>query len=177
MSRAITLLASCRSDIPNPFARFVNITSTRPGVTPCSASVQTPVSSNSNNESSPRLHKFPPLDRLLSLLHLHKFQTTNQAIQHSRLQLKQSHSPSRRPKFVAHGSNSDGVHQSWHLSPNSHCNGGLNNAVDSAKNRLPQRLWHMREMCGNVPVWIPDGELESCYDEYCHQFYGLVSTT
>ncbi|KAI6107091.1 hypothetical protein EDD16DRAFT_1623888, partial [Pisolithus croceorrhizus] len=54
---------------------------------------------------------------------------------------------------------------------------------------------HMREMCGNVPVWIPDGELESCYDEYCHQvspsvyvmtsevcyilheFYGLVSTT
>ncbi|KAI6107712.1 hypothetical protein EV401DRAFT_2200018 [Pisolithus croceorrhizus] len=27
----------------------------------------------------------------------------------------------------------------------------------------------MRGMCGNVPVWIPDGEFESCYDEYCHQ--------
>ncbi|KAI6134394.1 hypothetical protein EV401DRAFT_2204424 [Pisolithus croceorrhizus] len=87
-------------------------------------------------------------------------------------------------------SKSDGVYQPWHLSPNTHCNGGLKNAVDSAKDRLSWRLWvstlgsntysfgsgmriiidkRMREMCGNAPVWIPDGKLESCYDEYCHQ--------
>ncbi|KAI5985763.1 glycosyl transferase [Pisolithus albus] len=53
----------------------------------------------------------------------------------------------------------------------------------------------MRDMCESVPLWIPDGEFESCYDEFCHQarpflyitvlkgflyatdrFYGLVST-
>ena len=27
----------------------------------------------------------------------------------------------------------------------------------------------MRELCSSVPVWIPDAEFESCYDEFCHQ--------
>ncbi|KAH0834220.1 glycosyltransferase family 20 protein [Lanmaoa asiatica] len=62
--------------------------------------------------------------------------------------------------------------------------------VDSVKDRLTQKLWvgtlgnstdafspdlrdsvdtRMRELCGSVPVWIPDAEFESCYDEFCHQ--------
>ncbi|KAI6016532.1 glycosyltransferase family 20 protein, partial [Pisolithus marmoratus] len=26
-----------------------------------------------------------------------------------------------------------------------------------------------RDTCDSVPVWIPDGEFQSCYDEFCHQ--------
>ncbi|KAF9241274.1 glycosyltransferase family 20 protein [Melanogaster broomeanus] len=58
------------------------------------------------------------------------------------------------------------------------------------KDRLTQKLWvgtlgnstdkfgpelrsnidvRMRQMCSSVPVWIPDAEFESCYDEFCHQ--------
>ncbi|KAI6167822.1 hypothetical protein EDD17DRAFT_1535264 [Pisolithus thermaeus] len=115
------------------------------------------------------------------LLRLRRFQTTHR-------DHKQSHSPLRRPKSFACGSNSDVVYQPWHIAPNTHCNGGLKNAVHSTKGRLPPRLWVgtlnadgfrselriiidkcMREMCGNVPVWIPDGEFKSCFDEYCHQ--------
>ncbi|KAI6107708.1 glycosyltransferase family 20 protein [Pisolithus thermaeus] len=193
-SRAITPLASPQSDIPNPFTRFVNIASPRPGATPRSISARTPALSNSNNESSSDSNtssQIPALDRSFTLLRPRKFQTTHQDVQHSaRLQRKQSRSSSRRPKSVVRGSNSDGVYQPWHISPNTHCNGGLKNAVDSAKGRLPRRLWvgtlgsntdgfgsemrmnidkRMRDMCDSVPVWIPDGEFESCYDEFCHQ--------
>ncbi|KAI6107103.1 hypothetical protein EDD16DRAFT_1623990 [Pisolithus croceorrhizus] len=24
-------------------------------------------------------------------------------------------------------------------------------------------------MCDSVPIWIPDSEFETCYDEFCHQ--------
>ncbi|KAI6167839.1 hypothetical protein EDD17DRAFT_1535457 [Pisolithus thermaeus] len=27
----------------------------------------------------------------------------------------------------------------------------------------------MRYMCDSVPIWIPDSEFETCYDEFCHQ--------
>jgi trehalose 6-phosphate synthase/phosphatase len=27
----------------------------------------------------------------------------------------------------------------------------------------------MMEKCDSQPVWIPDPEFESCYDEFCHQ--------
>ncbi|KAI6003560.1 glycosyltransferase family 20-domain-containing protein [Pisolithus marmoratus] len=33
------------------------------------------------------------------------------------------------------------LHKPWHIFPNTHCNGSLKNAVDSAKGRLPWRLW------------------------------------
>ncbi|KAI5992797.1 glycosyltransferase family 20 protein [Pisolithus albus] len=194
-SRAITpQLASPQSDIPNPFTRFVNIASPRPGTTPRSASTHNLASSNSNNESSSDSNsssQIPSLDRSFTLIRPRKFQTTHQDVQHSaRLQRKQSRSSSRRPTSVVRGSNSDGGYQPWHISPNTHCNGGLKNAVDSAKGRVPRRLWvgtlgsstdgfgsgmrmaidkRMRDMCESVPVWIPDGEFESCYDEFCHQ--------
>lgn len=193
-SRAITPLASPQPDIPNPFTKFVHIASPQPGKTPHSTSTHTPASSHSNNGSFPsdsNSPQVPSLDRSFSLFRPRKFQTTHQDVQHSaRLQRKQSRSSSRRPTSVARGSSSDGAYHPWHISPNTHCNGGLKNAVDSVKGRLPHRLWvgtlgsntdgfgremrknidkRMREMCDSVPVWIPDGEFESCYDEFCHQ--------
>jgi trehalose 6-phosphate synthase complex regulatory subunit len=73
---------------------------------------------------------------------------------------------------------------------NPHCNGGLKNAVDSVSNHLKKKLWvgtlgtstdsfsdflrididrRMLKECSSLPVWIPDAEFESCYDEFCHQ--------
>jgi trehalose 6-phosphate synthase/phosphatase len=80
--------------------------------------------------------------------------------------------------------------QPWHLESNQRCNGGLKNAVASVKERLKTKLWigtlgtstdmfgdglrkdidkKMKEQCDSQPVWIPDAEFESCYDEFCHQ--------
>ena len=80
--------------------------------------------------------------------------------------------------------------QPWHLESNQRCNGGLKNAVASVHARLKKKLWigtlgtgtdmlgdslrndidtKMREQCDSQPVWIPDAEFESCYDEFCHQ--------
>ncbi|KAG1779650.1 glycosyltransferase family 20-domain-containing protein [Suillus placidus] len=78
----------------------------------------------------------------------------------------------------------------YYFAPNIHCNGGLKNAVDSIKDRMTSKLWvgtlgsstdtystelkasvdqRMKEMHLSLPVWIPDAELDSCYDEFCHQ--------
>ncbi|OSX56690.1 glycosyltransferase family 20 protein [Postia placenta MAD-698-R-SB12] len=78
----------------------------------------------------------------------------------------------------------------WHIESNPHCNGGLKNAVDSMGGRLKRKLWvgtlgtntdgfreslkrnmewRMRDECDSLPVWIPDAEFASCYDEFCHQ--------
>ncbi|THG96790.1 hypothetical protein EW026_g5099 [Hermanssonia centrifuga] len=64
------------------------------------------------------------------------------------------------------------------------------NAIDSVAGRLRRKLWvgtlgtntnglkeslkrnmewRMREECESLPVWIPDSEFASCYDEFCHQ--------
>ena len=29
--------------------------------------------------------------------------------------------------------------------------------------------WKMKEKHESLPVWIPDDEFASCYDEFCHQ--------
>ncbi|OCH91316.1 hypothetical protein OBBRIDRAFT_873262 [Obba rivulosa] len=78
----------------------------------------------------------------------------------------------------------------WHLENNPHCNGGLKNAVDSVAGRMTRKLWvgtlgtntdgfreslrrsmewRMRDEADSLPVWIPDAEFASCYDEFCHQ--------
>ena len=70
------------------------------------------------------------------------------------------------------------------------CNGGLKNAIESVGDRLRRKLWvgtlgtntdgfreslrrniewRMREERDSVPVWIPDSDFASCYDEFCHQ--------
>ena len=69
-------------------------------------------------------------------------------------------------------------------------NGGLKNAVDSVDDRIRKKLWigtlgtctdgfdedlrqdinsRMLAQRSSVPVWIPDAEFESFYDEFCHQ--------
>ncbi|OSD03743.1 glycosyltransferase family 20 protein [Trametes coccinea BRFM310] len=80
--------------------------------------------------------------------------------------------------------------QKYHFESNPHCNGGLKNAVESVGDRLRRKLWvgtlgagtdglreslrrsmewRMREERESIPVWIPDSEFASCYDEFCHQ--------
>ncbi|KAJ7785811.1 alpha,alpha-trehalose-phosphate synthase [Mycena metata] len=103
----------------------------------------------------------------------------------SRVQRKPtSRSSSRRPD-TEHG-----VRDEWHVEHNAHCNGGLNNAVVSMGAKLKKKLWvgtigthtdsfseplrraidkRMGVEHASLPVWIPDAEFESCYDEFCHQ--------
>lgn len=80
--------------------------------------------------------------------------------------------------------------QPWHVENNPHCNGGLKNAIASVKTRLRRKLWvgtlgmnsdsfkeslkrnmewRMREDHDSIPVWIPDADFASAYDEFCHQ--------
>ncbi|KAI0339176.1 hypothetical protein BDW22DRAFT_1336814 [Trametopsis cervina] len=80
--------------------------------------------------------------------------------------------------------------QPWHVESNPHGNGGLKNAVDSVNYRLKKKLWvgtlgantdnlkeslkrnmewRMKDQYDSLPVWIPDSEFASCYDEFCHQ--------
>ncbi|KAH7882668.1 glycosyltransferase family 20 protein [Phlebopus sp. FC_14] len=180
-SRAITPLATPPSETSTPFSKFENIASPRRSGSPQNEGPSTP-------KSSPTLP--PNLDRSFTFVNPRKYQTIHQDVQHSaRLQRKQSRSSSRRPGDGHSASGPDGYYP-WHIAPNSHCNGGLKNAVDSVKERLPHKLWvgtlgsstdsfgsdmranvdkRMRDMCSSVPVWIPDGEFESCYDEFCHQ--------
>ena len=185
-TRAIDPLAPPKSDIHTPFTKFVNIASPQPGATPCA------LSSESSTDSETKAFLPPPaLDHAFTLFRARKFQTAHQDVQHcARLQRKQSRSTSRRSASLASSTDSDRGHRPWHIAPNSHCNGGLKNAIDSIRGRLTQKLWvgtlgsstdgfgpkmrksidkKMREMSGSVPVWIPDGEFESCYDEFCHQ--------
>ena len=140
----------------------------------------------------------PSLDRSFTFSSRpRKFQTTHTDVQHTaRLQRKQSRSSSRRPGDGYPTPRGEGYHP-WHTAPNSHCNGGLKNAVDSVKDRLTQKLWvgtlgnstdgfgpdlrdsinlRMRQLCASVPVWIPDAEFESCYDEFCHQVRGALAS-
>ncbi|KII83794.1 glycosyltransferase family 20 protein [Plicaturopsis crispa FD-325 SS-3] len=106
----------------------------------------------------------------------------------SRVQRKHSRSSSRRGEKDI--SQSAPFNQPWHFEPNPHCNGGLKNAVQSAGDKLRRKLWvgalgtetdsfsdglrsnidrRMLQQCDSLPVWIPDAEFESCYDEFCHQ--------
>jgi trehalose-6-phosphate synthase len=84
----------------------------------------------------------------------------------------------------------------WHLKENTHCNGGLKNAIQSI-DKLKNLLWvgtlgtntdgfsedlrrdidtRMSEERSSVPVWIPDDEFNSFYDEFCHQVCPLLSS-
>ena len=100
-----------------------------------------------------------------------------------RLQRKHSRSASRQPSSRTRG-------QIWHFEGNPHCNGGLKNAVESVGNKLREKLWigtlgtctdgftegtrqdidaRMHNEYNGLPVWIPDAEFQSYYDEFCHQ--------
>lgn len=84
----------------------------------------------------------------------------------------------------------------WHMEVNPRGNGGLKNAVDSVEDRIRKKLWvgtlgtctdefgedlrkdinsKMLAEKSSLPVWIPDAEFESFYDEFCHQVKLLIS--
>ncbi|KAF8153874.1 glycosyltransferase family 20-domain-containing protein [Crassisporium funariophilum] len=116
-----------------------------------------------------------------------------------RLRRKQSRSSSRRAPSASgtplsptsnHSDLFDPAFQTWHVEPNGHCNGGLKNAVDSVGDRMRKKMWvgtlgtctdgfgddlrkdidkRMLAQRSGLPVWIPDAEFQSCYDEFCHQ--------
>ena len=104
-----------------------------------------------------------------------------------RVSRKSSRSSSRRPGLGR---------TKWHVETNPHCNGGLNNAVNSSGvgDKL-KKLWvgalggptdtydddlrrdidkKMRKEYDSLPVWIPDSEFSKCYDEFCHQV-GIIA--
>ncbi|KAJ7655286.1 alpha,alpha-trehalose-phosphate synthase [Mycena polygramma] len=98
---------------------------------------------------------------------------------------KSSRSSSRRPTESERS-----VRDEWHVEHNAHCNGGLKNAIVSMGDKLKKKMWvgtvathtdsfseplrraidkRMAVENSCLPVWIPDAEFESCYDEFCHQ--------
>lgn len=112
----------------------------------------------------------------------------------ARLRRKQSRSSTRRPTSLSatptSQSSTGAIPKVWHMEPNPHGNGGLKNAVDSIDDRIRKKLWvgtlgtctdefgedlrkdinsRMLAQSSSLPVWIPDAEFESCYDEFCHQ--------
>lgn len=128
-------------------------------------------------------HSPPPTPR--------KYQTTraDRHLTPVRIQRKKSRSSSRRPDSDARLSNGS-FNETWSIESNPHCNVGLKNAVQSVGDKLRKKLWvgtlgtntdsfkdplrriidqKMLEQCDSVPIWIPDAEFESCYDEFCHQ--------
>ncbi|KAI0056939.1 alpha-trehalose-phosphate synthase [Artomyces pyxidatus] len=104
-----------------------------------------------------------------------------------------AHIPHRvnRKNSRARRPNSDSpLGRQYHIEPNPHGNGGLNNAVSSVGARLKRKLWigtlgantdgfkeplkrnidrRMNEECDSQPVWIPDDEFVEYYDMFCHQ--------
>ncbi|KAJ7823629.1 glycosyltransferase family 20 protein [Mycena olivaceomarginata] len=86
-----------------------------------------------------------------------------------RAQRKPSRSSSRRPESEL------SIRDEWHVEHNPHCNGGLKKRYfGSHTDSFSEPLRHavdkkmlVEQAC--VPVWIPDAEFESCYDEFCHQ--------
>ncbi|KAJ7225989.1 alpha,alpha-trehalose-phosphate synthase, partial [Mycena pura] len=114
-----------------------------------------------------------------------KHQTTH-SDRRSRVQRKpsSSRSSSRRPESEL------GMRDEWHIEHNPHCNGGLKNAIVSMGDKLKKQLWvgtlgthtdsfneplrraidrRMTVEHACLPIWIPDAEFESSYDEFCHQ--------
>lgn len=127
-----------------------------------------------------------------------KHQTTHPDTQSTaRLRRKQYRSSSRRatslsgqPNVTSSQSSTGTDPKVWHMELNPRGNGGLKNAVDSVEDRIRKKLWvgtlgtctdefgedlrkdinsRMLAQRSSVPVWIPDEEFESFYDEFCHQ--------
>lgn len=126
-----------------------------------------------------------------------KHQTTHAENQGTpRIQRRKSRSMSKSGRRHATSVSSSAVEDSrrptenWHFEQSTTCNGGLRNAVDSVSERLKKKLWvgtlgtptddfkedlrtsiddRLRSRRDSVPVWIPDAEFQSAYDEFCHQ--------
>lgn len=163
-SRAITPITTPPSEL-NPFSKFASLAS--------SPAVKGSISPSSIQSIDASLAKFQP-----------------DPVHTIRLQRRSSSKPPRYPSIARSYTYPSAPSEPYYFAPNIHCNGGLKNAVDSVKDRMTSKLWvgtlgsstdaystelkasvdqRMKEMHSSLPVWIPDAELESCYDEFCHQ--------
>lgn len=100
-----------------------------------------------------------------------------------RSQRKSTRSIARRPL------SDSPIGRQYHIEPNPHGNGGLNNAINSLEGRLRRKRWigtlgtntnsfnhtlrrnidhRMIEEYDSSPVWIPDEEFTQYYDNFCH---------
>lgn len=101
----------------------------------------------------------------------------------------------RKTSLRMRRSQSEGNSQTWHFEASPHVNGGLVNAIESVKDRVKKKLWvgvlgigtdtmdqnlrndieaKMHAEKNSQPVWMPDAEFASCYDEFCHQVGHLL---
>ncbi|KAG1773693.1 glycosyltransferase family 20 protein [Suillus placidus] len=163
-SRAISPITTPPSEL-NPFSKFASLAS--------SPAVKGSISPSSIQSIDASLAKFQP-----------------DAVHTIRLQRRSSSKPPRYPSLARSYTYPSAPSEPYYFAPNIHCNGGLKNAVDSVKDRMTSKLWvgtlgsstdaystelkasvdhRMKEMHSSLPVWIPDAELESSYDEFCHQ--------
>ncbi|KAJ7923024.1 alpha,alpha-trehalose-phosphate synthase [Mycena leptocephala] len=131
----------------------------------------------------PGLENVNPFSKPAGLMTPTRKHQTTHSDQRARVQ-RSSRSSSRRPPSPR------SVLDEWHVEHNAHCNGGLNNAIVSMGAKLKKKLWvgtigthtdsfseplrraidkRMTVENACLPVWIPDAEFESCYDEFCHQ--------
>ncbi|KAJ7784837.1 glycosyltransferase family 20-domain-containing protein [Mycena maculata] len=133
---------------------------------------------------TPHQEKVNPFSKLMDAVTTRKQQAAH-TIRNPRVQQKPASPRSSRPRPSSHG----GIEE-WHIEHNTHCNGGLKNAIVSMGDKLKNKLWvgavgthtdafteplrraidkRMRIEKACIPVWIPDAEFESSYDEFCHQ--------
>ena len=158
----------------------------------------TPSLSPANETCSNPFTKLTRFATTPEIVAVKKHQTTHQDTQSTaRLRRKQYRSSSRRatsltgqPNVTLSQSSAGADPKVWHMELNPRGNGGLKNAVDSVEDRIRKKLWvgtlgtctdefgedlrkdinsRMLAQRSSIPVWIPDAEFESFYDEFCHQ--------
>ncbi|KAH8101288.1 glycosyltransferase family 20-domain-containing protein [Cristinia sonorae] len=177
-SRAVSPAVTPRQEATNPFLGFpgFSVPNAAGGASAAAQSLLDSVTSAIEGGDSQRKH-----------------QTTHNNSALPRVQRRTSRSTGTRTKSrsLSNSRQDSYTHtQPWHVESNPHCNGGLKNALDSVHGRLRSKLWvgtlgtntdkfkeslkrnmewRMREEHESLPVWIPDAEFASCYDEFCHQ--------
>ncbi|TCD64575.1 hypothetical protein EIP91_003902 [Steccherinum ochraceum] len=140
-SRAVSPAITPRAESTNPFSGFPGLTASAMEVT-ASASIKPPTTMRrilAYNGEPPALLEFAM--RLVHSRPLAKTltPTLNRGTVHGRLKSKL-----------------------WV--------GTLGMDTDKFKESLKRNMeWKMRDEHDSIPVWIPDSEFASCYDEFCHQ--------
>ncbi|EKM52411.1 glycosyltransferase family 20 protein [Phanerochaete carnosa HHB-10118-sp] len=175
-SRAASPAATPRSESVNPFGEFPGLNTPNKGVAESFLGSVAAAVNGKAVDGAKKAH-----------------QTTHGPNTQTRVQRRMSRSTAHRTSSRSLSSTRQDTFShsaAWHVEPNPHCNGGLKNAVASVKTRLRKKLWvgtlgantdsfkeslkrnmewRLREEQDSLPVWIPDAEFASCYDEFCHQ--------
>ncbi|KAI0920354.1 hypothetical protein AcV5_010116 [Taiwanofungus camphoratus] len=180
-SRQATPMITPRTEAGNPFTSFQGLTgsNTASPAPPTLIGALTSANENGANENGVRKQ--------------HQTTHQNSSAGQRRVQRRQTRGGGHRAasRSISSSRHEPGPRsQRFHVESNPHCNGGLKNAVDSMGARLRRKLWvgtlgtntdgfreglrrsmewRMRDECDSLPVWIPDAEFASCYDEFCHQ--------